>query len=53
MIQGSTDIYKGVKGAIKGEFNLDQYFKEKTIGTLFTALLAGPAALNETIGLLS
>jgi len=51
IIEGATDIYKGVAGLIKGKFDFSAYIKEKGVSLLVTAAFAGPAALKETLEL--
>lgn len=48
IIEGASDIVKGVVGLIKGDFDFKQYLKEKGISLLLTAAFAGTEALKET-----
>lgn len=52
IIEGTSDIIKGVIGLLNGEFDFDEYLKEKGISLMLTAVFAGPAAMKETFELM-
>lgn len=51
IIEGVSDIVKGVAGLIKGEFDFEEYLKEKSISLMLTVVFAGPSAMKETFEL--